>query len=144
MNQLADPDIELQAPVTADNFKPVFLDNVTTTNINGVVTPVNPVFCLTRRSAEQLAIILKDLVPQIVFAFPQNVAAGIRVSILVPWFRFPSGAAVNCGLEGNFWSNDSGASAESKARQDIKAATQKFYVEGPEQYPPQLRTAWGA
>lgn len=126
-------------PVTADNYKPEFLTNVVTTSMNGQETPVNPVYCLQRRSADQLAVILKDLTPEIVMADPYYVYAGVRVSSLVPWFRFPSGCAVNAGVEGNWWSNASGKTAETNCRKDIEAAQQQFYVEGSGQYPQQLQ-----
>lgn len=129
-----------QAPVNADNYKPVFMDNVTTTSMNGLVTPVTPTYCLTRASAEQLATILRDLNPEIVMAWPYYVRAGVMVSSTVPWFRFPSGCAVNAGQESTYWINNSGASAEANCRKDIEAAQQQFYVEGSEQYPPQLQT----
>lgn len=127
-------------PVNADNYKPVFMDNVTTTSMNGLVSPVTPTSCLTRASAVQLQTILKDLNLEIVMAWPFYAKAGVMVSSLVPWFRLPSGAAVNAGQEAAWWINDSGASAESKCRKDIEAAQQQFYAEGSEQYPPQLQT----
>src|SRR6516165_3077115 len=87
--------------VTADNYKPVFLQDVTTTNPNGVQTPVNPVYCLTDTSAAELVVILEDLAPRIVMAYPYYAKAPVTVSTLVPWFKFPSGCAVNAGVEAN-------------------------------------------
>lgn len=131
-----------EAPVTADNYKPEYLDNVTTTSMNGIVTPVNPVQCLTKASAEQLSSILKDLHLEIVMAYPFYMKAGVTVSAMVPWFKLPSGAAVNAGAEGAYWINNSGASAEANCRKDIDAAQQQFYAEGSEQYPPQLQAPY--
>lgn len=132
-----------QAPVTAENYKPVFLTNVTTTSMNGVVTPVNPVYCLTKESAEQLAEILQDLQPKIVMAYPSKMML-VTASALVPWFQFPSGCAVNAGVEANWWSNASGATAEKNCRADISAACQQFQEEGGGQYPEQLQQPYGS
>lgn len=125
--------------VTADNYKPVFLQDVTTTNPNGVQTPVNPVYCLTDTSAAELVVILEDLAPRIVMAYPYYAKAPVTVSTLVPWFKFPSGCAVNAGVEANYWSNASGAAAENNCRKDIKAACEQYAIEGGGQYPPQLQ-----
>lgn len=132
-----------QAPVTADNYKPVFLTNVTTTSMNGTVTPVNPVYCLTKESAEQLAEILKDLYPQIVMAYPSKMTM-VTVSSLVPWFKFASGCAVNAGVEANWWSNASGPAAEKNCRADISSACEQFNIEGGDQYPEQLQKPYGS
>ena len=129
-----------QAPVTAANYKPVFMQDVTVTSPNGLVSPVNPVYCLTEESAEQLAGILKDLFPVIVMAYPSQMHM-VTVSHLVPWFLFSSGCAVNAGVEGNYWSNASGAAAESNCRKDIAAACEQFALEGGGQYPQQVQEA---
>ena len=124
--------------VTAETFKPEFRDDVETTSLNGAKTPVNPVYCLTNHSAAQLASILEDLSPTIVQAFPYKVSGGVTINHEVPWFKFPSGCAVNAGTEANWWSNADGTTAEKNCRADIKSAEQQFAVEGGGQYPSPL------
>jgi len=123
---------------TAETFKPEFRDDVETTSLNGQKTPVNPVYCLTHRSALQLAEILHDLSPTIVQAFPYKVSGGVAINHEVPWFKFPSGCAVNAGTEANWWSNADGATAEKNCRADIKSAEAQYAAEGGGQYPSPL------
>jgi hypothetical protein len=131
-------------PVTAENYKPKFIDNVTTTSMNGLVTPINWVYCLTKESAKELAHILADLHPVIIMAEPQGPTRGVTISQEVPWFKFPSGCAVNAGTEGNWWSHASGAPAEKNCRLDIQAAEEQFQLEGDAQYPDKLQGAYKA
>lgn len=131
-------------PVTADNYKPQFSTDVKTTSMNGVQTTVNPVYCLKKVSAEQLAQILKDLNPAIVMATPYAVAGGVNLNAMVPWFKFPSGCAVNAGVEANWWSNASGSTAENNCRADIKAAEAQYQIEGDGQYPVQVQGPYKA
>lgn len=124
--------------VTADDYHPVFLQDVTTTvtTIHGQIeTPVNPVYCLTKESTEELAEILADLSPEVFMSTPQKMmqgGGGVVVSHRVGWLKFPSGLAVNAGTEANYWTNaPNGATAERNCRLDI-AAAQRQYDESPE------------
>jgi len=130
--------LEVDPNVTADTYKPVFRHNVATTQANGETTPVNPVYCLSDKSAGELASILGDLQPEIEQATPTafREGGGVSVNHLVPWLKFPSGLMVNAGLEANYWVNaSSGASAESNCRKDIAAAERQFEAEGGGQQP---------
>lgn len=131
-------------PVTAQTYVPVFMDNVEQTfTASGQVQKINPVYCLTMDSAKELAEILADLRPKIVEADPVPQRLGsISYSTLVPWFQFPSGAAVNCGQEADYWAKagpNGGANAERDCRKDIQSAEQLFEIEGNGQYPNQLK-----
>jgi|SRR5262252_4818727 len=124
--------------MTADDYKPEFMDDVETTSLNGQQTPVSKVYCLTAKSAKELASILDDLHPTIVLALPYKVSGGVTINREVPWFRFPSGCAVNCGTEANYWTTSTGKSAESNCRKDIDSAERQFRTEGGGQYPAPL------
>jgi hypothetical protein len=129
--------------MTADEYLPIFMeDNEQTFTPSGQKQKVNPTYCLTMDSAEELAEILQDLHPKIVEADPFPVFLGsVSFTHLVPWFVFPSGCAVNCGSTANYWplSGNNGKIAEENARKDIAAAEVQFAAEGGGQYPIQVR-----
>ena len=128
----------------AMTFVPVFMQDVEQIfSPSGQKQKINPVYCLTTESAEELAEILADLRPEIVEAdpIPQRMGS-IAFSTLVPWFKFPSGAAMNCGQEADYWAKagpNGGANAERDCRKDISSAEELFAAEGNGQYPNQLR-----
>ncbi|HEY6371208.1 MAG TPA: hypothetical protein VIX37_11565 [Candidatus Sulfotelmatobacter sp.] len=135
------PPIAPPAPVTAATYVPQFSDDVSQKFMTGLTSPINPSLCLTTESANQLAVILADLHPAIVQADPYPVVAGsMAFTSLVPWFKFASGAAVNCGQQGMYWvSAPDGHAADLRCRQDIAAAEALYEKEGDAQYPAQLR-----
>lgn len=138
------PPIAPPSPVTAETYVPQFSDDVSQKFMTGMVSPINPSLCLTTESAKQLAQVLANLSPAIVQADPYPVVAGsMAFTSLVPWFKFASGAAVNCGQQGMYWvSAPDGKTADARCRQDIAAAEDLYEKEGDSQYPAQLRAGY--
>lgn len=128
--------------VTAEDYKPHYQQDVEQNFVaSGQTAMINPSYCLTVISAQQLAGILADLNPKIVMSTPYAVAQNsVTFSHQVPWFKFPSGCAVNCGLEANYWVNaGSGTQAEANCRKDIASAEACYEVDGSSQYPVELK-----
>lgn len=103
---------------TAINFQPRFRNDVYVVQ-GEVISKVDPNYCLTIPSAEELMLILEDLKPTGFLASPLSIEALDNV----PWFEFESGATRNAGQLAQYWNGNAGdpggKAAEQRARQDI-------------------------
>lgn len=107
--------------MTANDFHPVFQQDVYVIGPGGYQR-INPAYCLSDKSAMELAELLSDFSPKIVQEFPLGKWRGgpFAQTHKVPFFELPDGTLINAGLEADYWNRGYGAeTAERNARIDI-------------------------
>lgn len=99
---------------TFETYKPVFQQDVFIVNeamklqnFPGWQVQVNPAYALSETSALELMVVLQDERPVLFHSGPfgWEGSGGFKASRLVPWFKFPDGAAVNAGLLAYYWTH---------------------------------------
>ncbi len=118
------------------SFIPVFQEGVQAFAYNiGQGFPVNPKYCLSQKSAEQLQALLNtsagDIAASIIYRAPftagryHGVFTGMENPDGVPWFAYPDGTLSNCGQLADYWTHgyNEGAALRN-ALQDIRLAQQ--------------------
>lgn len=92
-----------------NSFSPVFQDNVQAFGYGiGVGQHVNPIYCLSEKSANDLLVLLADMSPTLIH-YPPNgplfygYYTGMENHVGVPWFSFPDGSYLNAGADLAAW-----------------------------------------
>lgn len=118
-------------------FTPVFQRTVQAWGYGiGMGAPVNPTYCLSEKSAVELAKLLADLQPSIIHMLPfgplfHGQITGMENPDGVPWFAFPDGSYLNAGSDlAAFWTHGYGDGPAMRNARGIIALNQRDFAAG--------------
>jgi hypothetical protein len=102
------------------NYTPQFDDFVQGLAPNGVTFSISKNYCLNRSSAKDLAALLADLQPTIIYGPPvPNRGSRFQYSQSVPYFKFADGKVRNAGVLATYWVWFNSTLAERCCRADV-------------------------
>ena len=115
---------------TPEYSSDLYVKQVLPSSLTVFIAPINPVYCLTEASAQQLIQVLADYKPTVVDDFPIGLSGPFSESATVPWLVITKNGAtikVNAGVIANYYNHAVPAPGQPALSAQQVAAIQQYY-----------------